>query len=129
MLKLGHPTKKLMHHGKAITMDAADSELAATDDWIPPIRRTVASDGKGIAELAEAIAGHRLHLEKTGDWQRRDRARLQTEVEALLQTNLMNRWREKTSEAKVRQTIDELMERKLSPRQAVSKLLNGAGPA
>ena len=58
MLKLGHPTKRtIMHHGQTMSADSVDTDVAATDDWIPPIRRTVATQGKGVAELAEAIAG------------------------------------------------------------------------
>jgi LAO/AO transport system kinase len=126
MLKLGHPTKRtLSHHGETMTVDVTEANLAA-DEWIPPIRRTVATDGKGIAELAEAIAGHRLHLEKTGGWQLRDRARLESEVETLLQSSLMSRWRESVDDASYASMLDELSARKLSPRQAVTSLLNGA---
>lgn len=125
MLKLGHPTKRtIMHHGQAQTVESADAEVAG-EMWISPIRRTVATDGKGIAELAEAIAGHRLHLEQTGGWQLRDRARLESEVETLLQSSLMARWRENVNDGKYEAMLEELSARKLSPRQAVSALLNG----
>lgn len=124
MLKLGHPTKRIAHHGTMMETQAIDEESPA-DLWIPPICRTVATEGKGIAELAEAIAGHRLYLEKTGDWQRRDRARLQTEVELLLQSQLITRWRDQVSEKKYQAMLDEILQRKISPRQAVSALLNG----
>ena len=125
MLKLGHPTKRtIMHHGQAQTVESTDAEISG-DMWIPPIRRTVATDGKGIAELAEAIAGHRVHLEKTGGWQLRDRARLESEVETLLQSSLMSRWRENVNDKKYEAMLEELLARKLSPRQAVTALLNG----
>src|SRR3990170_4404266 len=59
MLKLGHPVvRSLGHHGRTEKSGAAEADLAAKDEWIPPIRRTVATEGKGIAELAAAIAGH-----------------------------------------------------------------------
>ena len=126
MLKLGHPTKRIIrHHGQAMTVEAGDAEVAAADEWIPPIRRTVAIDGKGILELAEAIAGHRLHLEKTGGWILRDRARLESEVETLLQSSLMSRWRESVNDKKYQAMLEQLLARKLSPRQAVNALLNG----
>jgi LAO/AO transport system kinase len=129
MLKLGHPTKRIAHHGQSMQVNAADEELASGGEWIPPIRRTVAAEAQGIAELAEAIAKHRAHLEATGDWQRRDRARLETEVEALLQAGLMAHWSQGLNIATYQQTMQDLSARKLSPRQAVSALLNGAGPA
>jgi len=127
MLKLGHPTKRaVFHHGQTMTAEVAEAKLSASDDWIPPIRRTVATEGKGIPELAEAIAGHRLHLEKTGGWKLRDRARLESEVENLLEQTLMTRWREKVNGKKYDSVLQELLERKLSPRQAVIGLLDGA---
>ena len=125
MLKLGHPTKRLIHHGQLMEDKLADVELAGLDEWVPPIRRTVATEGKGIPELAEAIQGHKLHLEKTGNWQRRDRARLQTELEDLLRSQLVVQWRGQVSEQAYQTVLDELLQRKLSPRQAVDALLNG----
>ena len=125
MLKLGHPTKRLIHHGQLMEDKVADVELAGLDEWVPPIRRTVATEGKGIPELAEAIQGHKLHLEKTGNWQRRDRARLQTELEDLLRSQLVAQWRRQVSEQAYQTVLDELLQRKLSPRQAVDALLNG----
>jgi LAO/AO transport system kinase len=125
MLKLGHPTKRVVHHGFMLDEAAADAELAASDQWIPPIRRTVATEGTGIPELVAAIAGHRLHLEQSGNWQRRDRARLQTELEGLLSNQLVASWRSQVSQQRYEATLDDLLSRKLSPRQAVDALLNG----
>lgn len=58
-------------------------ELGAHRAWTPPIVRTVASDGEGIAELWDAIGGHRAHLEETGELARRRRDRLRDEVRAI----------------------------------------------
>lgn len=128
MLKLGHPVKRVFsHHGRAEAVVTADAELAVGDEWLTPIRRTVATEGEGIVELAEAIAKHKAHLLRGGDWQRRERARLQSEVEVLLQDSLMARWRGKVSEQKYQKMLDELLARQLSPRQAVAALLNGDG--
>lgn len=128
MLKLGHPVKRVFsHHGRAESVVASDAEVAANDEWLTPIRRTVATEGEGIVELAESIAKHKAYLLKGGDWQRRERARLQSEVEVLLQDSLMARWRDKVSEQKYQKMLDDLTARQLSPRQAVAALLNGDG--
>ena len=60
---------------------------------MPPILRTVAIEGKGIPELVDVIAAHRAHLEKTGGWEQRERWRLQTELDILLQNRLMDGFR------------------------------------
>jgi LAO/AO transport system kinase len=124
MLKLGHPTKRIFnHHGRSTVTETSDAELAIGDDWIPPIRRTVATDGKGIVELAEAIAGHKAHMEKTGGWQRRERARLQGEVEVLLGNELMSQWRSGLDDEEFHRILDQLQIRSISPREAVTRLL------
>ncbi len=128
MLKLGHPVKRVFsHHGRAEAVATSDAEAAVGDEWLTPIRLTVATEGEGIVELADSIAKHKAHLLKGGDWQRRERARLQSEVEVLLQDSLMARWRDKVSEQKYQKMLDELLARQLSPRQAVAALLNGDG--
>lgn len=125
MLKLGHPTKQAAwHHGRMKTVAAPPD--AAADDWLIPIRRTVATDGKGVPELGEAIEKHRAHLQASGDWQLRERARLQTEVEELLQQQLMTNWRNSVTDAQYARILDEVTARKRSPRQAAIALLNGS---
>ncbi|MBX3048876.1 MAG: methylmalonyl Co-A mutase-associated GTPase MeaB [Anaerolineales bacterium] len=125
MLKLGHPTKRIMHHGQVEEVQSADSEQAHREEWIPPIRRTVALEGKGVVELVEAIEGHRQFLQRSGEWQGRERARLQNEVELLLQSELMATWRRGLSPGQYEAVLDALMARQQSPRQAVAALLNG----
>jgi LAO/AO transport system kinase len=95
--------------------------------WIPPILLTVATEGTGIPELAQAITRHARHLRETGDWQRRERTRLQSELDALLQETLVDRWRSSVSEAGYHQVLQDLVERQISPWRAVSILLDGGG--
>lgn len=53
-------------------------------DWIPPIQRTIAEKGAGVAEVAEAIGRHKTWAQGSGEWGRRREARLQDEVRAHL---------------------------------------------
>ena len=52
-------------------------QLSGTLEWTPPIVKTVASTGEGVAELWNAIASHREHLERRGELEvrRAERAR------------------------------------------------------
>ena len=121
MLELAHPlARTFVHHGRVEQMVTAASMEAAL--WIPPIRRTIATDGVGIAELAEAIAKHRAHLEESGGWQRVERVRLQSELDMLLQEALVACWRSKVPENIYLEVVDRLVERSISPHQAVEKL-------
>ncbi|HLO32002.1 MAG TPA: methylmalonyl Co-A mutase-associated GTPase MeaB [Anaerolineales bacterium] len=125
-LELAHPTKRtLRHHGKtmSITASTTDSTL-----WIPPIHKTVATEGKGIAEVAESIAKHAAHLHQSGDWVARDRARLGSEMEALLREALVDRFLENIQQGKYEEMIENVLNRNISPYEAVSILLNGNRP-
>jgi LAO/AO transport system kinase len=122
-LELAHPAKRVFrHHGRdmAISGQTVDSSI-----WIPPINKTVATEGKGIAELAESIARHAAHLRQSGDWAARDRARLGSEMEALLREALMDRFLQTVPPKKYEEMIENVVNRNISPYEAVKFLLNG----
>jgi len=122
-LELAHPTKRIFrHHGQTMSVDAPDAD---TTLWIPPIFKTISTEGKGIAELADSIAKHAEHLRQSGDWADRDRTRLRSELEALLQDELMNRFLESVQENAYEDIFDKVIQRELSPYDAVRSLMNG----
>ena len=59
--------------------------------WRPPILETVASEGRGVAELFEAAASHRAHLEESGEVDTLRRLRVRFEVSALLSERVRER--------------------------------------
>jgi LAO/AO transport system kinase len=126
MLELAHPlARTFVHHGR---VEKAPTAAVPTDTpeialWIPPIQRTIATEGAGIAELAEAIARHRSHLEESGGWQRVERVRLQSELDTLLQEALIACWRTKVPDGMYLEIVNQLVERGISPHQAVEKLV------
>lgn len=122
-LELAHPTKRVIrHHGRSmsVTEPAADSTM-----WIPPIHKTVATEGQGIAELAESISKHAAHLRQSGGWEARDRARLGSELEAVLSEALKARFHETTPQKEYDEVVAKVLSRELSPWEAVKSLLNG----
>jgi len=122
-LELAHPTRHVFrHHGQTMTVDGADTNAKL---WIPPINKTVATEGKGIVELAESIAKHAEHLRQSGDWTARDRARLGSEMEALLQETLMARFFDSIPQEKYEEVFQDVLNRDLSPFEAVKSLLDG----
>jgi LAO/AO transport system kinase len=129
MLQLAHPGPRLFHHhGRTMEVQAEPAGKADSALWVPPIKRTVSTEGAGIPELAAEITRHREYLRATGDWERRERARLHAEVEALLREKLVARWRETINASQFEEMIDRLVARQISPHQAVSTLLNGGPP-
>jgi len=122
-LALAHPTKRVYrHHGRDMSISApkADSKI-----WIPPVIKTVATEGKGMDELAASIAKHAEHLRQSGDWAARDRARLASEMETLLREALMDRFLENVEHEMYDALIERVVDRNISPYEAVNFLLNG----
>jgi len=62
------------------------------DDWKPPIVRTTATTGDGVAEFVDRVLEHRAHAERTGAWQGRRVARARAEVQALVTAALRRRY-------------------------------------
>lgn len=126
MLDLAHPVEKVFrHHGQAMTVSvpsgAQDPAL-----WIPPIVRTVATEGSGIAGLVESISAHAEHLRKSGDWTKRERARLETELDLMLTQTLAAQFRAQLPESRYDDVVEQLSKRTLSPWEAVKSLMNGS---
>jgi LAO/AO transport system kinase len=100
-------------------------ELAQPRAWTPPIVRTVAPKGQGVGEVLAAIQRHADYLRESGEWQRRERDRLQNELEMMVQATLVQRWRADLPEAQYHSVLRQLTERRLSPFEALDTLLTG----
>ncbi|HRJ57991.1 MAG TPA: methylmalonyl Co-A mutase-associated GTPase MeaB [Anaerolineales bacterium] len=125
MLELAHPTTRVFkHHGTYMSMSMPESNQNA-NLWIPPIQKTVSTEGKGIPELVAAIARHVQHLRSSGDWTLRERTRLEVELEALIRDSLMTKFREDISSQQYEETLEKVIQRNISPWEAVRMLLNG----
>ncbi len=70
-------------------------ELAspADDGWVPPIVRTVATEGEGTEAVVAAVRDHRARLEAGGGLDRRRAARTAEELRSILVARLLERVR------------------------------------
>lgn len=93
--------------------------------WIPLIQRTISTEGKGIVELAQAIARHVAHLTHSGGWTIRERARLEVELDALIYEELVSRFRQDIPQKQYDDVLEKIIQRNLSPGEAVKILMNG----
>jgi LAO/AO transport system kinase len=126
MLQLAHPApRRFDHHGKLIVFDEAPPEESDPQQWIPPIQRTVAIEGQGVIQLADMINQHRTYLLQSGEWQKRERTRLQAELDVMLQSTLVDRWRLSISASDYQRVVHNLVNRDISPWQAVAILVDG----
>ena len=124
-LELAHPVRHVFrHHGRLEDVAGAEEETVY-NSWIPPIQKTVSTEGEGIPELAAEIARHEQHLRSSGDWVARERSRLGSELEALLQETFMRRFREDIPDIQYEDMLEKVYRRELAPWEAVKMLLNG----
>jgi LAO/AO transport system kinase len=98
-------------------------ELASRRVWRPPIVRTVATTGEGVDELFAAIVAHRAHLEETGDADARRRARLEEELRALVEAEMLERASKLCGGPRFEAIVDEVVRRARDPYAAVDELL------
>jgi len=124
-LELAHPVRHVFHHhGQVNIVDT--SGIPEYNSWIPPIQKTNSLDGTGIPELAAEIAKHKDHLRQSGDWAARERSRLEAELDAMIQSTLVARFRQEIPKDLYEETLEKIVQRELAPWEAVKSLLNGS---
>lgn len=97
-------------------------------DWSPPILKTVAIQGEGIAELAQGILAHQTHLDQGGLRQLRQRERSRAFFLELLQERVTRRLLEQAgANGILDQTIERIAHREVDPYSAVDDFLKKAG--
>ena len=98
------------------------------DDWMPPIVKTVATDGAGISELVSTIASYRQYLDskdlvlkkKVSNWRER--------LVEMLRTALLDRvMRDQLDEARLSRYAQEVAEQRRDPYSLVEELVNDFG--
>ncbi len=114
----------VMHHGRLMEAVAPTGETNDAPVWRPPIHKTVATRREGIAELAEAILAHRVHLQQTGGLAWRERERAAAELETIIQQESLRQVLARTDETRLAELIDQIVRRELDPYTASQRLLN-----
>ncbi len=103
--------------------EADEDEQPGRSGWIPPVLRTIATEKKGITELFDQIEKHRQWLLDTGEWLRREQARIKTEMHDELQAELVRRWEQNGSHGAFQAELQRVLKREISPQEGVSRLL------
>jgi LAO/AO transport system kinase len=97
------------------------------DGWHPPVIRTVATENRGVEELASTVEKFRKHFESSGQRRQKHIAHWQNRLIELLESRLLEKvLGGKEGEARLRALAIEVAERKKDPFSAVSEILKGA---
>src|SRR5215831_17459257 len=98
------------------------------DGWQPPVIRTIATENKGIAELAAAVKKFEKHFEASGERNRKRLEHWKKRLVELLESRLLERaLGGSEGEARLAELAGEVAERKKDPFSAVSELLKSSG--
>ncbi|MCB8980013.1 MAG: methylmalonyl Co-A mutase-associated GTPase MeaB [Ardenticatenaceae bacterium] len=119
MLHLG-PVGGTRQSGRISSPSTASQNGAA---WNIPVLETVATEEKGMAELAEMLGKHMAHLRQSGEWLKREKERSWREVEMLLQERFMAQFQASVAPEVRDGLLTAVAERKVDPFTAVRQLL------
>jgi LAO/AO transport system kinase len=99
-------------------------------DWVPPIVKTVASKGEGIADLDAAIEKHLDYLRSSGELDRRNRERVRIRVETMLKEKFLDRLIGKSvSRLEYETLLDDVLRKRNNPHDAAMALMSRYNPA
>jgi LAO/AO transport system kinase len=100
------------------------------DGWHPPVVRTVATENRGIGELAAEIDKFRKHFESSGERQKKHIEHWKNRLIEMLESRLLERVLDgEEGEARLRDLAAAVADRKKDPFSAVSELLKRSGVA
>ena len=106
------------HSGKTASTEEADS-------WEPPILQTVSTSGEGVAEVVAAIRSHRAYLQRSGELQAREAARVRIEFAMLLREALLADLVDSTPAERINAVLARVLAREIDPYSAVAQLVAG----
>jgi LAO/AO transport system kinase len=97
------------------------------DGWHPPVVRTVATENRGIDELASTVGKFRKHFESSGQREKKHVDHWQNRLIEMLESRLLDKvLGGKGGEARLRELAIAVAERRKDPFSAVTELLKGA---
>ncbi len=92
--------------------------------WIPPILKTIATQGEGVESLRQEIEAHRAHLQRTGTLAAREAARAATSLEHILCQQLRVRLLASLPEGQLESLVTAIARRELDPYTAAYQMLS-----
>jgi LAO/AO transport system kinase len=104
----------------------AMKSLAMTRDWDPPVLRTIAQVGEGVAALLAQVGEHGRWLRAHGGLARKARERARLRFESLLAEAAVRQAKAQAGPARLEAAIQGIADRTLDPYSAVGEILGEA---
>lgn len=93
------------------------------NDWRPPVLKTIATTGSGVADVVEWIGKHRAYLQASGQLATRERARVRAELERVVQHELMARLLRGVNGTKIETLVEQIVARETDVYAAAEQLI------
>jgi LAO/AO transport system kinase len=93
------------------------------NDWRPPVLKTIALKGEGIADAVDWIGKHRAYLESNHLLAQRERARVRAELEMVVQRELMARLLRGVNGSKLETLVEKIAAREMDVYAAAEMLM------
>jgi len=106
---------------------ALQSLAVRSDNWTPPIVKTVASEGAGIADLAAAIRDYEAYLEKENLISQKKVQNWQDRLIEMLRDALLEKAREQLGNGAVAGYAAEVAEHRRDPYELVEEIVDKLG--
>jgi len=105
---------------------ALQSLAVRSDQWTPPIVKTIASEGKGTAELAEAIANYESYLRKENLVLKRNIQNWQERLVEMLRDALLDKARAQMSDGDMLRYAAEIAEHRRDPYSLIEEIVENS---
>jgi len=103
---------------------AMQALAARKDNWTPPIIKTVASEGQGIPELAEAISQYEAYLKKENLLLKRNVENWRERLVEMLRDAMLEKARAEITDGEMGRYAAEIAEHKRDPYSLVEKIVS-----
>ncbi len=112
------------HHGQTPRRRDAQTPSASSDSWEPPVLLTVASKGDGTDEVVDAVERHWDYLERSGELDRRRRARLERLTREVVDRTLRQLvWENGRGEATLESGLEGVVQGTRTPYQLAQEVV------
>jgi LAO/AO transport system kinase len=98
-----------------------------TSEWEIPVQMTVATLGRGVAEVLDRFEQHLAWLGASGTLDRRRRQRLAQRLEGLVRQRLWERFQHAVPAGAWERAVAQLGERQETPNRLAAELVDGFG--
>jgi LAO/AO transport system kinase len=109
--------------GAARSVQHAEAGAQPAGAWLPPIVKTVAVRGDGVAQLRDWIETHAGYLAETGQRERRDSARAMSALNQILREELMATLLARVPSEHLEEVVAAVARRTIDPYNAAVQIL------